>query len=120
MVGANEAAQRANGGSIGIEFVDRQTILIIGPAEVGKMLVQFIDDSLIDLLVHSLFDFHVRGVEPFLPLIGDRQNEIPADQLRPVQMVPIGSAQQASPISALLEYAVGLLDGGNAGPVQRA
>ena len=57
------------------------------------MFVQVVDDLLVKRVMNSLFHFHVGIVEPHLPLIRSGEDDVAADEFRPVQVLAIGGSE---------------------------
>ena len=120
VVRRGEGAQRADGGAVAVELFDGHALRLDGPSEVGELLVHDVVGFLGHRVLHPRLHLDVGIIEEHLPLVGDGHAEIPADQLRPVHVVPIGCGQQPSPVALLPVDLVRLLDGCDAGPVQVA
>src|ERR1035437_454209 len=117
MIGADEGSQGAHSRSEAVKFVNRQAILVISSPKIGKFLIELFNYLLIYRVLEALFDFDIRIIKLHCPGIGNGQDNITADQFGPVQVMPVGGCQQACPVATRFVNRRGLLDGGNAGPM---
>src|SRR5207245_1301337 len=120
MTGRAELAERPPRGSEGIKFLQRKAALSVGASEIRKFPGEFVNDFRIHWLVHTWPYFEVAGVNPNLPGIGWRNDNVPADELTPVHVVPKRGREQTDAIATLAEDTIGLLEHRHSGPLQIA
>ena len=84
-----EYAQGPGRGSETVELLGRHTRLVIGPAKIGNQGVPLVADFLTNRLPHARFDLDARIVEQHLPFVRDGQDDVAADELRPVQVIAV-------------------------------
>src|SRR5450759_106674 len=119
VVGLDEGAQGSRAGPVGLELVRGHPVRLVGAAEVGNPVVEVGDEGGIDRLVHPRPGRDPARVEADLPGVRERQADLSADQLGPVEAVAVGRREKAGPVAALTEDPVGTLERGDAGPVRR-
>ena len=84
------------------------------------MFQQVFDQLRIDGVVDPRPHLDVARVDPSLPSGRRRDDRVRADQLAPVHVITEGRGEQAQPVAAFAEDAVGLLEDGHAGPFEPA
>ena len=112
----DELAEGPDGRPKRVEFVDRHPLGLVGPPEVGDRH-QLVENLGGDGIVDPWPNLDRRGVEANLPRVGHRQDDVPADELRPVEVVAVRRGEQPGPIAALAIDRIGTLERRDARPI---
>ncbi|MCD7896025.1 MAG: hypothetical protein LUG50_05045 [Planctomycetaceae bacterium] len=113
-----EGAKRYPGGAIVVEVVDRHAVVQIRFSKIGNVVEKGVDIGLIDRFVHSVRYRNVTRVNPLLPEVGNREDDVAAEEFAPVVVVPERAEKEPRPVSAFPVQAVGPFRHGHAGPFQ--
>src|ERR1022692_1283858 len=119
MVGSDEAAQRPDGGAIGVELIGRHAVGLVRAPEIGNP-AQLAEHRGLDRHIDARDRDDAAGVEAELPRVRDRHAQVPADKLGPVQVVTVRRGEQPAAVAALGEDGVSAFGDGQPGPVERS